>query len=169
MIVRLINVGELFGELCFCLERNRPRPDCAQATSDSTIVQFAFDDFMVYLQERSDMLKSFAFTSCKRLADAERRIEILSYRGAEARLGRLLLHLAATSGSKSSKRNGGTRLIVGHDELAGMAAMTRPHVTVTMGKLRNRGLVHYDRGSQLTINAIPLTKYLSQQTVTPSK
>lgn len=169
VIIRLINVGELFGELCFCSLRNQPRLDCAQTTIDSTIVEFAFDDFMVYLQENIEALKSFTFTFCERLADAERRIEILSYRGAEARLGHLLLQMAATSGMKSSKRSGGMRLTVGHDELARMAAMTRPHVTVTMGKLRNRGLVHYDRGSQLTVNVIRLTKYLTPQTTRTGK
>ncbi|MEO8725025.1 MAG: Crp/Fnr family transcriptional regulator, partial [Acidobacteriaceae bacterium] len=154
VIIRVIEVGEPFGELCFCSKRNQPRQNCAQATVDSAVLEFKFDDFMVHLQRNTDALKAFTFTLCERLADAERRIGVLSYRGAEARLGRLLLQLAAASNLQSSAREGEVRLTVGHDELAQMAAMTRPHVTVTMGKLRNRGLVHYDRGSQLTVNII---------------
>jgi len=40
-----------------------------------------------------------------------------------------------------------------------MAAMTRPHVSVTMGKLRTLGLVHYGRNSQLTVDVTRLAEY----------
>lgn len=162
VIIRVIKPGEPFGELCFCWERDQPRRNCAEASVDSTVVQVGFDDFMTYLQRDADALRAFTFTFCKRLADAERRIEVLSHRGAEARLGRLLLQLAAAGGMTSSTRQGEIKLLVGHDDLARMAAMTRPHVSVTMGKLRNRGLVHYDRGSQLTVDVVRLAEYVTQ-------
>lgn len=162
VIIRVIKPGEPFGELCFCWERDRPRSNCAQASVDSQVVQIDFDDFTSFLQWDADALRAFAFTICKRLADAESRIEVLSHRGAEARLGRLLLQLAAAGGTTSSTRQGEAKLAVGHDELARMAAMTRPHVSVTMGKLRDRGLVHYDRGSQLTVDVARLTEYVTQ-------
>jgi len=161
VIVRVIGPSEPFGELCFCSERDQPRGNCAQAVIDSEVLQVSFDDFMLYLQRSADALRAFTFTFCKRLADAERRIEVLSYRGAEARLGRLLLQLAAAGGRTSSTRQGEVKLAVGHDELARMAAMTRPHVSVTMGKLRDRGLVHYDRASQLTVDVMRLAAYIS--------
>jgi CRP-like cAMP-binding protein len=97
------------------------------------------------------------------LADAESRIEVLSHRRAKARLGRLLLQLAAAGGVTSSTREGEIKLPVRHDDLARMAAMTRPHVSVTMGKLRDRGLVHYDRGSQLTVDVVRLAEYVTQR------
>ena len=162
VIVRVIQPGESFGELCFCTERDRPRQNCAQAVVNSDILEIAFDDFMSYLQNDADALRSFAFTFCKRLADAERRIEVLSHRGAEARLGRLLLQLVESRNLEGSKPDIEIKLPVGHDELARMAAMTRPHVSVTMGKLRDRGLVHYDRGHQLTVQVTRLVKYLNQ-------
>lgn len=165
VIVRVIGPSEPFGELCFCSERDRPRGNCAQAAVDSEVLEVSFSDFMLHLQKNADALRAFTFTFCKRLADAERRIEVLSHRGAEARLGRLLLQLAAAGGLSSSMHQGETRLAVGHDELARMAAMTRPHVSVTMGKLRNRGLVHYDRGSQLTVDVVRLAEYVREQQV----
>ncbi len=166
VIVRVIQPGEPFGELCFCSERDRPRGNCAQAIVDSEILEIAFDNFMIYLQHNADALRAFTFTFCKRLADAERRIEVLSHRGAQARLGRLLLQLAGSRSLESSDRQVEIKLPVGHDELARMAAMTRPHVSVTMGKLRNRGLVHYGRGRQLTVQVTRLVKYLDQGTTT---
>ena len=162
VIVRVIQPGEPFGELCFCSERDRPRDNCAQVVVDSEILEVTFDDFMTYLQRSPDALRAFTFTFCKRLADAERRIEVLSHRGAEARLGRLLLQLTESHRLKSSDRPIEIRLPLGHDELARMAAMTRPHVSVTMGKLRERGLVHYGRGRQLTVQVTRLIKYLDQ-------
>ncbi len=82
------------------------------------------------------------FTFCLRLTDAEHRIEVMAHRGAEQRLGRLLLRLATSCGRKG--RIGLRDLVtvsVSHNELAELAGMSRPHVTVTMGRLRRRGLV----------------------------
>ncbi len=162
VIVRVIRPGELFGELCFCSQRNQPRESCAQAVVDSEVYRIDLPAFLGYLRQHSDALRAFTFTLCKRLADAESRIEVLSHRGAEARLGRLLLQLAGTLRLESGKRQGEIKLAVGHDELARMAAMTRPHVSVTMSKLRDRGLVHYGRGSQLTVRSMRLAEYLNQ-------
>ncbi|MDQ2844031.1 MAG: Crp/Fnr family transcriptional regulator [Acidobacteriota bacterium] len=169
VIVRVIKPGELFGELCFCSQRNQPRDNCAQAVVDSEVFRIDLPAFLEYLQQESDALEAFTFTLCKRLADAENRIEVLSHRSAEARLGRLLLQLAGSRSLESAKREGEIKLEVGHDELARMAAMTRPHVSVTMSKLRGRGLVHYGRGSQLTVHSTRLAEYLNQGKTAPKE
>ncbi|MBA3569807.1 MAG: helix-turn-helix domain-containing protein [Pyrinomonadaceae bacterium] len=54
------------------------------------------------------------------------------------------------------------QLSVSHDELAKMAAMSRPHVTVTMGAFRRRGLVRYGRNCPLGVNVEALTKHLNR-------
>lgn len=161
VILRLIEPGEPFGELCFCAQRLRPRGNCAKTVVDSELLRIDFSDFMIHLRQHPVALEAFTFTFCQRLADAERRIEVLSHRGAEARLGRLLLQLASSHGLASTRRQGEVQLPIGHDELARMAAMTRPHVSVTMGKLRARGLVHYDRASQLTVDVRRLKEHLN--------
>ena len=66
----------------------------------------------------------------------------MAHRGAEQRLGRLLLRLATSRGRKGSLGLRDTVTVsVSHNELAQIAGMSRPHVTVTMGRLRRRGLV----------------------------
>ncbi len=162
IILRVIGPGQPFGELCFCSKRERPRENCAKAVVDCQVRQIGFDEFLIHLQRNADALLAFTFTLCKRLADAESRIEVLSNRGAEARLGRLLLQLAASDGVASLSRPG-VKLPVGHEELARMAAMSRPHVSVTMSKLRDRNLLHYDRGSQLTVNVKRLADYVNRK------
>ena len=163
LIVRVLGPGEPFGELCFCAERTRPRKNCARAVVDSSVLQIDFREFQAYLRRDPAALETFAFTLCERLSDAEGRIEVLSHPAAETRLGRLLLQLAATRGVVSSKRLGEIRLPIGHEELAHMAAMSRPHVSVTMGKLRNKGVLQYHRGTHLTIDVARLSAYLERR------
>lgn len=162
LVLGLIETGEPFGELCFCAPKKRfYRETFARALVESEVVEVKLDDFMNYLQASREALMNFVFVYCVRLTDAQRRLEALSHRGAEERLGRLLLHLATTRGSENAANADEVLLPVSHDELAQMAAMSRPHVTVTMGRLRRRGLVRYERKSPLVIRVEALTKYLS--------
>jgi CRP-like cAMP-binding protein len=162
IIVNVIQVGEPFGELCFCAEDKGLRLTNARAVIESEAVEISYRDFLNYLQADAKALHSFVITFCKRLSDAERRNEVLAHRGAEDRLGRLLLNLVATRGHQSARENNLVILHVSHDELAQMAAMSRSHVTVTMGKLRRRNLVFYDRHQPLTVDAPLLTTYLNR-------
>ncbi len=158
----VIKPGEPFGELCFCAPKKHfLRGTYARAVVESEVLEIKLDDFMSFLQTSRDLLTAFTFTFCCRLSDCQRRVEFLAYRGAEERLGRVLLHIAATRGKPSEAISGQTVLPVSHDELAQMAAMSRPHVTVTMGKLRRRGLVSYERNKPLTVDTEALSIYLT--------
>ena len=162
IIHAVIEKGEPFGELCFCAPKKHSyRETYARAVAAGKVLEIKLDDFMNYLQADRDALQAFTFTFCRRLHDCRQRVEFLAYRGAEERLGRVLLHLAATRGNAGDEIKNQIVLPVSHDELAQMAAMSRPHVTVTMGKLRKRGLVSYDRNHPLTIDAERLKNYLT--------
>lgn len=161
IILRVIDAGEPFGELCFCGGPTETRQTTARAVVPGEAVEIDLRVFTSYLQESRAVLTAFVFTFCIRLADAERRIEVLAHRGAVDRLGWLLLHLATTRGQANAGRTGETLVPVSHDELAQLAAMSRPHVTVTMGRLRRRGLVSYGRNQPLLIDGPALTAYLS--------
>jgi CRP-like cAMP-binding protein len=158
----VIKPGEPFGELCFCAPKKHfLRGTYARAVAESEVLEIKLDDFMAFLQTSRELIQAFTFTFCCRLSDCHRRVEFLAYRGAEERLGRVLLHIAATRGKPSDALSGQTVLPVSHDELAQMAAMSRPHVTVTMGKLRRRGLVQYERNKPLTVDTEALNIYLT--------
>ncbi len=158
----VIKPGEPFGELCFCAPKKHfLRGTYARAVAESEVLEIKLDDFMAFLQTSRELIQAFTFTFCCRLSDCHRRVEFLAYRGAEERLGRVLLHIAATRGKPSDALSGQTVLPVSHDELAQMAAMSRPHVTVTMGKLRRRGLVNYERNKPLTVDTEALSIYLT--------
>ncbi len=162
LVLGVIEAGEPFGELCFCAPKKHfLRGTYARAVIKSEVLEIKLDAFLSYLQTSRDLLQAFTFTFCCRLSDCQRRVEFLAYRGAEERLGRVLLHIAATRGKPSDAIEGQTVLPVSHDELAQMAAMSRPHVTVTMGKLRRRGLVNYERNKPLTVDTEALSVYLT--------
>jgi CRP-like cAMP-binding protein len=165
IVLNVFDAGEPFGELCFCGRGDTAhRQNWARATTESTIVEIKLADFLNYLQDNSEILGAFVFTFCIRLADALRRVEILSYRGAEERLGMLLLHLASTREKRIIKeRTGQVELLVTHDDLARMAAMSRQHVTITLGRLRQAGIVNYKRGHPLTLQPDALTDYLTNK------
>jgi DNA-binding transcriptional ArsR family regulator len=80
------------------------------------------------------------------------------HRGAEQRLGRLMLRLGRF-GARDRKDT--ATLSVSYNDLAQMAGMSRSHVTVTMGRLRRLGLVRYQREGPLRVDVPALTVYLA--------
>jgi CRP-like cAMP-binding protein len=165
IVLNVFGTGEPFGELCFCgREDTAYRQNWARATAETFIAEIKLADFLNYLQGNSEILGAFIFTFCIRLADALRRVEILSYRGAEDRLGMLLLHLAGSSEKpRVGEESGQVELLVTHDDLARMAAMSRQHVTITLGRLRRAGIVSYKRGHPLVVKPDALTDYLTDK------
>jgi CRP-like cAMP-binding protein len=159
----VVKPGQLFGELCFCSGKKSFRMSIAVATVDSEVLEIGLNDFLSYLQVNLPTLASFVFTFCKLLSDSQRRVEMLACRGAEERLGKLLLQLAASRRKKSDQENGKIALSLSHTELAEIAAMSRPHVTVTMGNFRRLGLVQYGRNTPLLVNTERLSSYVKAE------
>lgn len=162
-VMQTVEPGKAFGELCFCGKYDK-RGSTARSIAPSETVAVTLGDFMDYMQINREVLAALVWTYCVRLADAQRRVEILAKRGAEERLGYLLLHLAMMKNQKYGKPAEEIHEItlpISHSELAQMAAMSRPHVTVTMNKLRGRGFVDYKRNLPLKVNVPALKKHLT--------
>jgi len=163
VILRTIDPNQPFGELCRCSGRSGIRGTTASAVVASEAFEIKLSQFLGYLKQNRPVIEAMMFTLCLRLTDAEHRIEVMAHRGAEQRLGRLLLRLAASPGRKG---NLGLRdavaVAVSQNELAKLAGMSRPHVTVTMGRLRDRGLVQYEREGLVRIAVTSLTEYLGR-------
>ncbi len=161
VIMQVIEKGEPFGELCFCSQEKGLRHTIGRAVVESEVIEIKHRDFMSYLQQHTDALMDFTYTLCERLSEMKLRVGVLAHRGAEDRLGRLLLQLAAPPGQQHTEGTNDVPLHIGHEELAKMAAMNRSHVSVTMGKLRKRGLIRYQRNRPLVVDVPALTAYLS--------
>jgi len=159
LLLQIVKPSEPFGELCFCAEEGGVRRTSATACADAVVVEITYDVFVEYLRRTPDAVTSLVCTFCLRLSDCETRSEVLAHRGAQERLGRLLLQLAR-KGVRTKKRADGVVVHATHVELARMAAMSRPHVTLTLGHFRDRGLIRYSRGAPLAIRREALTAYL---------
>jgi CRP-like cAMP-binding protein len=161
--LRTIEPNQPFGELCLCNVRGGNRGTTACAVVASEAFEIKLTQFLSYLHQNQPVIEAMMFTLCLRLTDAEHRIEVMAHRGAEQRLGRLLLRLAASPGRKGSIGLRDTVAVsVSQNELAHLAGMSRPHVTVIMGRLRSRRLVQYEREGLVRINVTSLTEYLAR-------
>jgi CRP-like cAMP-binding protein len=161
--LRTIEPEQPFGELCLCTVRAGIRGTTACALVESEALEIKLTNFLSYLHQNRTALEALMFTLCLRLTDAEQRIEVMAHRGAEQRLGRLLLRLATSRGRQGRVgRRETVTVSVSHNELAQLAGMSRPHVTVTMGRLRVRKLVQYQREGMVRVEVASLTDYLGR-------
>jgi CRP-like cAMP-binding protein len=162
VLIRLVEKGEPFGELCFCGGPTAHRSTTARATAPCEVVEIRLPDFLEYLYGNRDALAALIFTFCIRLGETERRIEVLAQRGAEKRLGKLLFYLAS---ARLNPDEGGQAEVViplSHDQLARLAAMSRQQVTITMGNFRRLGVLQYKRGRPPVVNVDALNSYLEE-------
>jgi CRP/FNR family transcriptional regulator len=163
VLLRTIEADQPFGELCLCTSRTGTRGTAASALVACEVLEIKLAHFLRYLRQNREALKALLYTFCMRLTDAEHRVEVLAHRGAEQRLGRLMLRLGRTGVRDGHvDRRESVTLSVSHTQLAQMAGMTRSHVTVTMGRLRRRGLVQYQREGPLRVDVPALTVYLGR-------
>lgn len=156
--MQIVSPGDPFGELCFCSVTDSRRHSFSRALADSKVVEINYKDLYTFLQTNLPALVALTYTFCVRLSAAEERVDALMQRGAEGRLGRVLISLATGRGADPNT----ARAVLGikHNELAQMAGMNRAHVTVTLGKFRSKGLVDYQRGRPLIVNTQKLMAYL---------
>lgn len=163
VILRTIEAGQPFGELCLCTSRSGNRGTTAHALVACEAIEIKLNSFVSYLRRSREALEALLCTFCLRQTDTEHRVEVLAHRGAEQRLGRLMVRLG-TLGARAGR--GAARdtvtLSLSHNELARMAGMSRPHVTVTLGRLRRRGLVRYRREGPLRVDVPALMAYLGR-------
>jgi CRP-like cAMP-binding protein len=152
-----------FGELSLCSLRTETRGTTAHALVESEAFEIKLNKFLSYLHQNQAARDAFMFTLCTRLKDASHRIEVMAHRGAEQRLGSLLLRLA-TSRERQGRvgRRDAVTVSISHNELALLGGMSRPHVTVTMGRLRRRGLVDTGREGVVRVDVASLTDYLGR-------
>lgn len=159
-IQQVINSGQPFGELCFCAPNDGRRESTARAVTDSDVLEVTFESFLTYLRQNQKALLALVFTFCLRLSEAHQRAELLMIRGAEGRLGGLLLQLASARTQTPDDPAREVPLPISHEQLSQTAAMSRPNVTVTLVRLRRRGLIRYKRGGPLVINPKALATHL---------
>ena len=157
-LYRAVAPGELFGEMCFCAHRHEPHGTVARSLGRSEVWATSYDDFRRSIRSDRALVDSVIQTFCARVSEAERRVQILACRDARERLARLLLHLAQTKTQRGAELGEEAALTITHSDLAAMAALSRPHVSVLMTEFRARRLVSYGRSGPLRVRTAKLRR-----------
>ena len=157
-VLRIVEPGELFGELCFCAHRGEHLGTVARALTKSAVIENSYDTFACSLRYEDGSAARLLETFCRRVADMERRTRMLTCHNARKRVALALIDLCELRGLARQGKKDRTVLAISHTELAGRIAMTRSHTTVVMTRLRAEGLIAYDRNSPLTVNLGRLRK-----------
>ena len=161
LLLRTISAGEWFGDYCLCPGQHWTHPSIeARADEDCRLVEVRHDRWLRDLTESPKAVRDFVTRACIRLAQADRRLIMLARRSADERIGMLLLDHAATDAPSLPRGFG--RLTLTHAEIATAAAMSRPHVSVTLGRFRRKGLIRYRRQEAIVVDIQRLRAYLEQ-------
>ena len=151
-IVRVVQEGEIFGEICFCSHRHEPHGTIARSIGASLVSATNYVKLRQELRQDSGLADSIIEAFCRRVSDSEERQRILACRDARERIARLLIHLASRKPAASrTDPEGDVQLTMTHADIAAASALSRPHVSVVMTEFRDRGLVSYDRSVPLTV------------------
>jgi CRP/FNR family cyclic AMP-dependent transcriptional regulator len=161
LVLRTIAPGEWFGEYCRCPGQHWPHPAIeARAEEDCRLVEVLHERWLRALAEDPKAIREFVTLTCVRLARADRRLTMLARRTADERIGLLLLDRAEGEAEESGTGRGVVSLT--HAEIATEAAMSRPNVSVTLGRFRRKQLISYRRHESIVVDTQRLRAYLEQ-------
>jgi CRP/FNR family transcriptional regulator, anaerobic regulatory protein len=161
LLLRTISAGEWFGDYCLCPGQEWPHPFVeARADEACQLLEIRHDRWLRDLAGSPAAIREFVTRTCIRLAQADRRLIMLARRGADERIGLLLLDQAAVDPQPSTRGFG--KVTLTHEEIATAAAMTRPHVSVTLGRFRRKGLIRYRRHESILVDVKRLRTYVDQ-------
>ena len=161
LLLRTVSAGEWFGEYCRCPGQQWPHPSVeARADQDCELIEITHERWLRDLTANPRAIREFVTRTCVRLAQADRRLIILARRSADERIGLLLLEHADVGGEASP--SGAGLVTLTHAEIATAAAMTRPHVSVTLARFRRKGLISYRRTAPIAVHIAKLRAYLAQ-------
>jgi CRP/FNR family cyclic AMP-dependent transcriptional regulator len=171
-IVRIVQTGEPLSLACFSDQRRRAAPTSAVANVRSELVEIPCEEFMFLVRRNERALSGLLVTLSEQVSHAEERLRILVNHDAEDRVCALLEQMVQRLGRRSHNDPGRQMLYLTHSELAGLAGLSRAHVSVIMGRLRSAGLVRYDRSMPLILNREALAARRAERrsdTIAPTK
>jgi CRP-like cAMP-binding protein len=166
LLLRTVTHGEWFGDYCLCPGQHYFHPALeARADDDCQLVEVRHDRWLRDLAGNAAAIKQFVARTCVRLALADRRLIMLARRSADERIGLLLLDRAVVEVMPDARDTAGPAkgtVTLTHAEIATAAAMSRPHVSVTLGRFRRKGLITYTRQESITVDVQRLRVFLEQ-------
>ena len=149
--------GEFFGEMS--LLDTAPRSASAVAVNDCDCMMINKKDFQMLLKKYPDMAYHVLTTLSKRLRQADKEIEVLTFENVLGRIAKTLLDLSRKYGERSSE---GCRIKMhlSHQELAEIAGTGREMVSRTLNRFRRFGCVEYKNRCLVIKNVEKLKEWI---------
>ena len=155
VVLNLIAPGEMLGEVAAF--DGEPYPATAQAMEPTVVASIHQDDYLRLLKQYPALALRVIEEQGRRLREAQDMIKSMAVERVERRIARILLKLAATTGS--SNENGITiELPLTRQDIADMAGTTVETAIRTMSRFRKKGLVRTKRGRVTILEPHQLVK-----------
>lgn len=154
----LAKPGDWFGQFCFCADREERHDLLAFATRSSEVWEVQYDTFRMLLQQEPGLIENSLELLCAKIVDSQRLGKRLAIADGRRRMAALLLDL--TEGHEHDQS-----IELSHEELAGMAGLSRPFVSVVLGEFRETGLVQYRRKGPLQVHRKALEQFFTSDTL----
>ena len=141
-LVRLIGAGELFGERA--LLGDGFRDSRAEALRESVVHEFPRDEFLDTCRQRPEVWRWVTELLSKRLEDAERRLQLISFSRVEQRILLVLADLASIF-DHEGQADANILVPLSQSELASLVGATRETTSTTLNALERRDLLRLGR------------------------
>jgi CRP-like cAMP-binding protein len=155
VVLNLIAPGEMLGEVAAF--NGEPYPATAQAMEPTVVAIIHQDDYLRLLQQYPALALRVIEEQGRRLREAQDMIKSMAVERVERRVARILLKLAATTGS-SNEDGIIIELPLTRQDIAEMAGTTVETAIRTMSKFRKKGLVRTKRGLVIILEPHQLVK-----------
>jgi CRP-like cAMP-binding protein len=143
VVLNLIAPGEMIGEVAAF--NGEPYPATAQAMEPTVVASIHQDDYLRLLKQYPALALKVIEEQGRRLRDAQDMVRSMAVERVERRIARILLKLAAATGS-SSEDGITIELPLTRQDIAEMAGTTVETAIRTMSRFRKKGLVRTKRG-----------------------
>ena len=155
VVLDLIAPGEMLGELAAF--NGEPYPATAQAMEPTVVASIHRDDYLRLLKQYPALALRVIEELGRRLREAQEMIKSMAVERVERRIARILLKLAATTGS-SSEEGIVIELSLTRQDIAEMVGTTVETAIRTMSKFRKKGLVQTKRGRVVILDPHQLVR-----------
>jgi CRP/FNR family cyclic AMP-dependent transcriptional regulator len=146
VVFRIINAGEIFGEIG-ALDGEERSAD-ATAMTECELLVLNRRDFLRVLENRADLCLSLLRILCRRLRLTSEQVEDVMFRHLESRVAKALLHLAESVGLHGPQGKS-VELHLSQRELGNMAGGSRESVNKILQNWHRQGLIDLGKASVL--------------------
>ena len=146
VVFRIINAGEIFGEIA-ALDGEERSADAA-AMTDCELLVLNRRDFLHMLENRADLCMILLRTLCRSLRRTSEQVEDVTFRHLESRVAKALLQLAE-SVRLHGVQSKSVELHVSQRELGAIAGGSRESVNKILQSWHRQGLIDLGKASIL--------------------